>query len=79
MKLTDVSYLNCDTLSFADSVAINQLRDSIIKGSKKSHKQVTSEMFSTEMKFAEGCISRWLDKKMQSQHLELDLFKNTRI
>ena len=42
-KLTDVSYLNRDTLSFADSVAINQLRDSIIKVSKKCHKQVISE------------------------------------
>ena len=81
-KLTGVSYLLRDILSFADSIAINQLWDFAIKVSKKCHKQAISEKFSTRMEFLkilillENSIANVVEFKWINDKKLLDFSKN---
>ena len=60
-------------MSFANSKTMIQLKECIIKVSKRKSKSEIFEMFTTELEIAADCLINWFIKKVKSKNLELDI------
>ena len=50
---------------------LKQLRDCVLYVASKRNKLAISEMFTTELKFAENCLMRWFNAKIKSENMQL--------
>ena len=69
-KLTSLEYLRREHFSFRDKTTLLKLRDCALAVSRCKDKFAVSNKFSTELKFAGGCLLTWFYKKQMN--LELD-------
>ena len=70
-KATGLDYLTREQFDFKDNKTLLQLRDCTLVVTAKNSKIAISEMFTTELKFAVGCLLKWFSKKFKSNNLEL--------
>ena len=66
-KLTTIDYLTTEHLKYKDLTTLKQLRDCSISVASKKNKIAISEMFSTELKFASGCLINWFNLKFKNK------------
>ena len=66
-------------LSHVDPTTLQQLQDFAIRVNQKRKKQAILEISSTELKFAALSYAIVWEKKMKSEHLELNWVKHLRM
>ena len=70
-RLCSLNYLTKEQLKFKDLTTLKQLRDCALLVASKKKKIAISEMFTTELKFAEDCLMKWFNAKFKSQNAVL--------
>ena len=70
-QLCFLDYLTNEQLKFNDLTMLKQLRDCAFLVALKNKKIAISEMFTTELKFAGGCLMKWFNAKFKSQNVVL--------
>ena len=65
-------------MSFVNIKLIKQLKDSAFEVSRKKCKNAIAQMFSIELCLVKQAILSWFNKKIISQHLEIDLCKKSK-
>ena len=74
-QLTTIDYLTNDQMSFVNIKLIKQLKYSALEVNRKKCKNAIAQIFSIELCLVKKAIFAWFNKKIKSQHLEIDLLK----
>ena len=77
-QLTTIDYLKNDQMSFVNIKLIKQLKDSVLEVSRKKYKNAIAQMLSIELCLGKKAILAWFNKKIKSQHLEIDLIRKNK-
>ena len=77
-KLATIYYLTNDQMSFVDVNLIKQLKDSALNVHGKKCKNAIAQMFLIELSLVKKTILAWFNRKIKSQHLEIDLLRKDR-
>ena len=65
-------------MSFVDVNLIKQLKDSALNVYQKKCKNAIAQMFSIELSLVKKTILSWFNRKIKSQHLEIDLLRKNK-
>ena len=77
-QLTTIDYLTNDQMSFVNIKLMKQLKDFALEVNRKKCKNAIAQMFSIELCLVKKAIVVWFNKKIKSQHLEIDLLKKNK-
>ena len=77
-KLTTIDYLANDQMAFVDVNLIKQLKGSALNVHSKKCKNAIAQMFSIELRLVKKTVLSWVNQKMKSQHLEIDLLRKNK-
>ena len=77
-KRTTTDYLTNDQTSFVDVNLIKQLKDSALNVHGKKCKNAIAQMFSIDLSLVKKTILSWFNRKIKSQHLEIDLLRKNK-
>ena len=72
-QLTTLDYLTNDKMKFIHVKLVTQLKDMPQEVIRRKCKNALGQMFSFETALIKSTLLEWLNKKIKSQHLELDL------
>ena len=73
-ELTTIKYSTDSQMKFIDIQILNQLKDIAIDVSKRKCKNTVAQMCCIESAFVKKTLLAWLNKKIKSQHLEINAF-----
>ena len=71
--MTTLDYLTNDQMKFIDVKLVTKLKDTAQEISPRKCKNALGQMFSVETASIKSTLLEWFNKKIKSQHLELDL------
>ena len=77
-QLTTINYLTNDQMPFVNINLIKQLKDCALEVSQKKCKNALAQMFSIELCLVQQPVLSWFNKKIKSQHLEIDLSRKNK-
>ena len=72
-QLVTLDYLTNDQIKFIDLKLVTQLKDTAQEVSQRKCKNALGQMFSVKTALIKSTLLEWINKKIKSQHLELDL------
>ena len=70
-RILSLNYLTTEKMKFKNVTQLKQLRDCALSVASRRNKLAISEMFTTEIKFADQCLMRCFNSKFKNQNLQL--------
>ena len=78
-KLTTIDYLTEEQMAFVDVIVVKQLKDAAEHASQRKCKKSLAEMFSIELYLMKHTLMSWFNRKIKSQHLQIDILTKIRM
>ena len=77
-KLTMIGYLTDYQMTFVDIKVVKQLKDTTENVSKRNCNKSFAQMFSVELFLIKQTFLAWFNRKIKSQHLQIDILEKNK-